>query len=122
MSGEYEDRSHILGEIAYVDYIERENAARYLSRIKKYISDTAMKVVAFPELVEAYNKNLLFNDLVHLKPQKIEVEDDEEFAYYSNVFEERKMYLQKNNMEDICRYSDWPLPLLSKDELQAISS
>jgi RNA-directed DNA polymerase len=117
VSGEYKNKSHILGEISYVDFVEKENVVRYLPNIKKYVSNTAMKISVFPELVEAYNSNLLFTDLDCLESQKIEIDDDDDFAYYSNVFEERKTYLQRNNIEDICQYSGWPLLLLNEDEL-----
>lgn len=117
MSGKYELVSHILGEISYIEFIEKENANPYLPRIKKYIADIAQKISVFPELVEAYNQNLLFNDLSFLEVQKIEIADEDDFAFYECLFEERKNFLQKNNLIDICHYSGWPEPILRNDKL-----
>jgi hypothetical protein len=57
---------------------------------------------------EAYNSNLLFNDLNRLEPHKIDIEDDDEVAFYLNAIEERKTYLHKNDIKDICQYLDCP--------------
>ncbi len=117
MSGTYETVDHILGEIAYVDFVEKENPIPYLPRMKKYISDTAQKVSFFPELVEAYNQNLFFKDLSPLELSRIEISDEEDLANYEYIFEERQRFLQKNHIRDICRYDGWPKWEISDDEL-----
>jgi retron-type reverse transcriptase len=106
-SGNYENREHILGEIAYVEYIEKENKATYLPCIKRYIQNVGKKVQYFPELVQAYNGNLLFSDLKTLNPYNMQqVQDEEEYDYIQDVYEERKKYLLKHGLEDICKYTD----------------
>jgi len=115
VSGIYDSRDHILGEIAYVDYIERENSVRYLPRVKKYISYTALKIKSFPELVEAYNSNLLFKDISTIEVENIEVNDEEDYMFFSHMFEERKSYLLKNGLEDICNYSTWPAVIVQEE-------
>lgn len=117
MSGNYESASHILGEIAYVEFLEKENANPYLHRVKKYIADAAQKVSCFPELVDAYNQNLLFNDLSPIETQKIEIADEEDVAYYEYVLKERKGFLLKNSLADICQYSEWPDWFFHAEEL-----
>lgn len=117
MSGKYESANHILGEISYIEFIEKENSNPYLLRIKKYITDTAQKIGVFPELVAAYNQNLFFKDLTPLEVQKIEIADEEDFDSYECIFEERKNFLKKNKLLDICCYSDWPEPISSEDNL-----
>lgn len=110
MSGNYKNKLHILGEISYVVFIEKENADLYLPRVKKYIANVASKIICFPELVEAYNQNLLFVDLKKLVGEPIysSYTEEEQYLYFENLFEERKKYLEKNNIEDICMYSNWP--------------
>lgn len=107
MSGSYDTKAHILGEITYVKFIEKENATPYLPRIKKYIDATAQKISIFPELVKAYNENLFFDDLDHIEVQKVKIADEGDFACCEYKLKERKNYLSKNSLTDICQYSEW---------------
>ena len=63
MTGDYKNREHILGEIAYVEFIERENKYPYKDRIRHYIEEKSTKIQYFPELVQAYNENRFFKDM-----------------------------------------------------------
>lgn len=108
ISGQYKNKEHILGEIAYVDFVEKENKSKYLERIKNYISKQVTKIQLFPELVLAYNDNKFFEDLPSAVITDIKVDTEEEFAFLEYVFEERKRFLQKHEMQDICKYSNWP--------------
>lgn len=119
-SGNYSNRDHILGEITYADYIERENKNTYLSRIKSYIQNVGGKIKYFPELVKAYNENLLFSDLNALDCYNIQqIQDDEEYDYIQNVYEERKRYLLKYGLEDICKYTNWPKSIIDDSEVNS---
>ena len=108
ISGQYQNKEHILGEIAYVDFIEKENKSKYLERIKTYIGKQVAKIQLFPELVLAYNDNKFFKDLPSAVSTDISVDTEEEFEFLEYLFEERKRFLQKNGIEDICKYSNWP--------------
>lgn len=108
VSGNYESVEHILGEISYVNYIERENEVTYISRVKSYIQAAALKIQYFPELVEEYNKNLFFKDLNLIKAMEVCIDDEEDYYEFEYLFQERERYLQKNKLTDICKYSEWP--------------
>ncbi len=108
-SGNYSNREHILGEITYAEYIEKENKDTYLSRIKRYIQNVGEKIKYFPELVQAYNENLLFSDLKTLDSYNIlQIKDEEGYNYIQSVYDERKWYLLEHGLEDICNYTNWP--------------
>ena len=112
-SGNYASKAHILGEIAYVNYIEKENKNPYLFRIKKYIQSTGEKIKYFPELVTAYNENLLFTDLKMLDYYDIpKVDDSIEYKLVKKVYKERRIYLHEHGIEDICRYANLPKEIL----------
>ena len=117
MSGDYTEISHILGEISYVNFIEKETKNPFLPRIKKYISSTGNKICLFPELVDAYNTNLFYSDLEPLKVQTIDVFDDEYMNYLSYALDERQKFISKNNIKDICQYKDWPEMGIDDDTL-----
>ncbi len=108
ISGQYENKEHILGEIAYVDYIEKENKQTYLERIKHYINKQLNKIQLFPELVNAYNNNKFYSDLNPAKTIEISIDTENEFKYFESLFQERKYFLEKKGLQDICRYSGWP--------------
>ena len=108
ISGQYENKEHILGEIAYVDYIEKENKQTYLERIKHYINKQLNKIQLFPELVNAYNDNKFYSDLNPAKTIEISIDTEDEFEYFESLFQERKYFLEKKGLQDICRYSEWP--------------
>jgi hypothetical protein len=100
---------HILGEIAYVDYIEKENGAAYLARVKKYIRDVGQKIQYFPELVKEYNSNLFFVDLEILKYYDIQkIQRTEEYENFEDTYKKRREYILKHGIEDICDYKNWP--------------
>ena len=108
ISGQYENKEHILGEIAYVDFIEKENRNSYLERVKGYINKQLIKIQLFPELVTAYNDNKFFSDLNSAQSKDIDVNTEEEFESFECLFQERKAFLEKNQIKDICKYSNWP--------------
>ena len=108
ISGQYENREHILGEIAYVDYIEKENKHTYLERIKNYINKQLTKIQLFPELVNAYNDNKFYSDLDYAKSVEISIDTEDEFEHFESLFQERKYFLEKKGLQDICKYSEWP--------------
>ena len=108
ISGQYENKEHILGEIAYVDYIEKENKHTYLERIKNYINKQLTKIQLFPELVNAYNDNKFYSDLDYAKSVEISIDTEDEFEHFESLFQERKYFLEKKGLQDICKYSEWP--------------
>lgn len=108
ISGQYENKEHILGEIAYVDYIEKENKHTYLERIKNYINKQLTKIQLFPELVNAYNDNKFYSDLDYAKSVEISIDTEDEFEHFESLFQERKYFLKKKGLQDICKYSEWP--------------
>ena len=108
MTGDYSTKQHILGEISYVTHIEKENDFNYISSLKQYITKTSYKIIFFPELIDEYNKNLFFKDMSKIDFGFININDEDDIDYFSSLFSERKAYLSKNNLEDICQYSNWP--------------
>lgn len=108
ISGQYENKEHILGEIAYVDYIEKENKHSYLKRIKSYINKQLGKIQQFPELVDAYNDNKFYRDLKSAQSIDISIDTQDEFERFESLFQERKCFLERKGLQDICRYSGWP--------------
>ncbi|WP_313525546.1 retron St85 family RNA-directed DNA polymerase [Anaerotignum sp.] len=107
ISGKYEKKEHILGEIAYVNFVEKENKIKYITRIKNYIDKLTDKIKFFPELVEAYNKNKFFSDSNSIKVMNIEYIEEDEYMSYRRFFQARKTLLKKNGLEDICKYTGW---------------
>lgn len=107
VSGNYERKEHILGEIAYVNFIERENKFPYEKRIKDYIEKQLRKIQYFPELVEAYNKNRFFKDLTLAETKEIVAATEAEFDELEENFRERKEFLEKKGLEDVCQYLNW---------------
>lgn len=108
ISGQYGNKEHILGEITYVNYVEKENKNIYLERIKDYINRQLNKIQMFSELVDAYNNNKFFEDLNDAQLTDISVDTKGEFEYYESLFQKRKSFLEKNQIKDICKYSNWP--------------
>lgn len=108
MSGDYMIKNHILGEISYVNFIEKENAITYISRIKKYILAVFKKIDYLPELVEAYNTNLFFKDMNTQNVNNFEFNYDEDGMFFVHEREERQKFLKKHKIADICNYSGWP--------------
>ena len=108
VSGKYELKDHILGEIAYVNYVEKENKTSYLKRIKTYIEKQAQKIQIFPELVEAYNKNRFFKDLKPITAIDINIETEDVLDSFEDLYQERKKFLLKKGLDDICIYDNWP--------------
>lgn len=113
ISGQYENKEHILGEIAYVDYIEKENKRAYLERIKNYINKQLVKIHLFPELVNAYNDNKFYSDLNSAQSIDISIDTEDEFEYFESLFQERKSFLERKGLQDICKYSEWPDIIIS---------
>ena len=108
VSGKYELKDHILGKIAYVNYVEKENKATYLERIKTYIEKQAKKIQIFPELVDAYNKNKFFKDLKSISAIGVNIENEDVFDSFECLYQDRKNFLLKNELDDICKYENWP--------------
>lgn len=114
MSGNYKAQEHILGEIAYVSFVEKENPIPYLIRIKKYINDLGGKIEFFPELITRFNENLFFTDSSLLEPHQLEINTEEDFEHFQEIFQERQRFIKKNNIKDICNYSNWPELILKE--------
>lgn len=108
ISGDYKNRKHILGQIAYISYIEKDNNHDFLSSIQKYIAKTASKIQYFPELVERYNNNLFFSEMPTIETIDVVLENEEQFDSFCEMLEDRKGFLSKNHIEDICQYTTWP--------------
>lgn len=115
MSGDYKNKGKILGEIGYVSFIEKDNNFNYISSIKQYITTTAEKIIYFPELVDAYNSNLFFDDLKEIESALIDPKDEEELYYYGDMYNSRKIYLNKRNLSDVCTYKEWPQVITSQN-------
>lgn len=113
ISGNYEKRDHILGEIAYVNYIEKENSQPYIERIKNYINKQLVKLEYFPELVNAYNENKFFDDLSDAYLGEININNEEDFYDFASLFQNRKKFLIKKDINDICQYSNWPNSIIN---------
>lgn len=119
MSGDYSQKEHIVGVIASIDYIENNGAHTYLNNMKQYIESCGKKIIYFKELVERYNSNLFYKTqqvITYVPPivdkNKIDenrVRDLEEILY------ERIQFLDKNKIDDICSYCDWPEDLYDED-------
>lgn len=114
-SGDYSINQHILGEISYISYIEED----YLPKIREYLEKTVHKFDFYPELVEAFNKNKLFADIPDVPNSPIiqkllnnERLTDDETEKLKISFIHRIRYLEKNNIDDICKYEEWPDGLL----------
>lgn len=116
ISGKYVIREHILGEIGYVCYIEKENKITYLNRIKSYINKLTNKIQYFPELVEEYNNNKFFNDCKSAIATNICVNTEEDFDFFESLLQERACFLDKKFLEDICKYSELPDILLESSK------
>lgn len=108
MSGDYSCRTHILGEISYICYIEECNSLHYLAVIKKYVDKVADKILYFPELVSSYNENLFFKDSPPKAILSVDPKTVDELNALEEIYINRKSYLSKVNANDICDYSNWP--------------
>lgn len=115
MTGDYSTKQHILGEISYVAHIEKENKYNYISSLKQYIIKTTFKIMYLPELIEEYNKNLFFNDMAKLDFSFLDTNYQEDIQYFTAIYSERKSYLFKNKLIDICQYANWPEIILSEE-------
>ncbi len=117
VSGDYEKRQHILGEIAYVCYIEKENVGKntYKDRIKMYIDKSVEKIQIFPELVDAFNNNKLFKDSKDATIEELNLKSEEDLDRIQEIFHERKNFLEKHQLEDICIYKEWPKFVVESD-------
>lgn len=122
ISGQYQNKEHILGEIAYVNFIEKENRCKYLDRIKAYINKQATKIQLFPELVSAYNKNKFFDDSPSCVATNISVDTEKEFEFLESLFEKRKKFLQKKRIKDICMYSNWPAAIIINSAINNVEN
>ena len=132
MTGNYENAAHIKGEIAYVCFIQSENCQDYKQSIIQYINRTSKKIEYFKELVDAYNKNFLYNEqeyLEYLDINNLEVDcpkkDTENFDQYlfetiESIFQSRKEYIKSNHLIDICKYQGWP-KIITENEFDASS-
>lgn len=110
MSGDYTLKSHVCGEISYVSYVEGDG---YKTSLTKYIDSLAHKIQMFPELVEAYNANLFFKDIPPLVCSPVEIDDENDFLFFEDIYNQRKSFLQTNSILDICQYQNWPDSILN---------
>ncbi len=99
-SGDYSEKDHVLGEISYVNYLETD----YLLKVKKYICKISEQIRYFPELVNAFNDNLIFKDIRNINIIDIK---DEDPMYIEYLYQKRKDYLEKRAIHDICNYEKW---------------
>lgn len=113
VSGNYEMQPHIVGEISYVSFVQIENEQSFLASIKKYISKVSQEIACFPELVVLYNSHLFFKDLDQLVVLPIVVKDEADMIYFLSILENRRKYLAKHGLKDICDYSLWPSVVVS---------
>lgn len=115
MTGDYSTKQHILGEISYIAHIEKNNKHNYISSIKQYIEKTTFKIMYLPELIEEYNKNLFFKDMTKIDVGFLDTDFQEDIQYFSAIYSERKSYLNRNELIDICQYTNWPEEILSEE-------
>ena len=120
MTGNYESAEHIKGEIAYVCFIQSENSRNFKQAIIQYINKTSKKVEYFLELVNAYNENFFFREQEHLEflninELELDIKNDGSIDYDQYLFEAMEMiyqnridYINKNHLQDICTYENWP--------------
>ncbi len=126
MTGMYDNTNHIKGEISYISFIQKENSIDYKQSIIDYINRVSEKIVYFPELVRAYNENFFYQEQKKIKAKSInnididvDKTDIDEYNQYlmetmEKIYKDRKKYLLKNNLFDICKYEDWPDFIISK--------
>lgn len=55
-----------------------------------------------------YNNNKFYEDLPSAISTDINIVTEEDFDDIECLFRERKNFLQKNGIKDICKYSKWP--------------
>ena len=97
VTGDYSDNEKIRGYIAYIDSLEKNYRNKIIKYIEKYLDDT---ITLFPELVEKFNQNKLYNQISDMKQHDISrfVEFEDEADYYSMVVNERKNYLSRHGI------------------------
>ena len=64
VTGDYSDNEKIRGYIAYIDSLEKNYRNKIIKYIEKYLDDT---ITLFPELVEKFNQNKLYNQIPDMK-------------------------------------------------------
>ena len=69
----------------------------FIKYIEKYLDDT---ITLFPELVEKFNQNKLYNQIPDMKQHDILsfVDFEDEADYYSMVVNEREEYLSRHGI------------------------
>ena len=74
-----------------------KNIFYFRKYIEKYLDDT---ITLFPELVEKFNQNKLYNQIPDMKQHDISrfVEFEDEADYYSMVVNERENYLFRHGI------------------------
>lgn len=107
MTGNYDSKNHIIGEITYVKYVENNNSFDYFNSIKNYINKVAQKIRFYPELVQQFNSNL-FYDVKPITAECIDSYPEEDLQLLLELRDERIEYLKKIGSEDICHYDGWP--------------
>ena len=97
VTGDYSDNEKIRGYIAYIDSLEKNYRNKIIKYIEKYLDDT---ITLFPELVQKFNQNKLYNQIPNMKEHDIlsfvAMEDAED--YYSMVVNEREEYLSRHGI------------------------
>ena len=88
---------------------------------KNYINKQLDKIQIFPELVNSYNDNKFYDDLDSAKPIDININTEDEFEYFESLFQERKYFLEKKGLQDICKYSEW-LDIIIKSQTDATNN
>lgn len=97
VTGDYSDNEKIRAYIAYIDSLERNYRNKIIKYIEKYLDDT---ITLFPELVEKFNQNKLYNQIPDMKQHDISrfVNFEDEADYYSMVVNEREDYLSRHGI------------------------
>ena len=97
VTGDYSGNEKIRGYIAYIDSLEKNYRNKIIKYIEKYLDDT---ITLFPELVEKFNQNKLYNQIPDMKQHDISsfVDFEDETDYYSMVVHEREEYLYRHGI------------------------
>lgn len=92
ITGDYSDNEKIRGYISYIDSIEANYRKRIIKYILGFFDDP---ITLFPEAVDAFNANKLFEEIPDMRVRRIEefVDEEDEAAYLLMLEEERVDYM-----------------------------
>lgn len=97
VSGDYSSNDKIRGYIAYIDSIEKNYRKKIIKYIEKYLDDT---VTLFPDLVQKFNVNKLFQEIPDMKQKDVSdfVDFEDEADYYQMITWERENFLARHGI------------------------